>query len=47
MNACQRTKLVHEGQYLAEVDVTLIVAEDQWSPYLSMDDAYKGTSDLL
>ena len=41
MNTCQRTKLVHEGQYLAEVDVTLIVADDQWSPYLSIDDASK------
>lgn len=41
MNTCQRTKLIHEGQYLAEVDVTLTVTDDQWSPHLSIDDAYK------
>ncbi len=41
MNTYQRTKLIHEGQYLAEVDVTLIVTDDQWSPHLSVDDAYK------
>ena len=41
MDTCQRTKLIHEGQYLAEVDVTLIVTDDQWSPYLSIDDASK------
>lgn len=41
MNTCQRTKLIHEGPYLAEVDVTLVVTDDQWSPYLSMDDATK------
>ena len=36
-----RTKLIHEGQYLAEVDVELLVTDDEWSPYLSMEDAYK------
>ncbi|MBX7251763.1 MAG: hypothetical protein K1X50_07250 [Candidatus Promineofilum sp.] len=35
------TKLVHEGEYAAEVDVTLIITEDEWSPYLSLQDAYK------
>lgn len=35
------TKLVHEGQYVAEVDVELIVTGEGWSPYLSLDDAYK------
>ncbi|MCB8985806.1 MAG: hypothetical protein H6659_18400 [Ardenticatenaceae bacterium] len=37
----QTTKLIHEGGYAAEVDVTLIVIEDEWSPYLSLKDAYK------
>ncbi|MFW6098001.1 MAG: hypothetical protein ACOC9Z_07985 [Chloroflexota bacterium] len=41
MTKRQITKLVHEGQYAAEVDVQLIIAEDDWSPYLSLDDAYK------
>ena len=35
------TKIVHEGQYAAEVDVELIVTEDEWSPYLSLEDAHK------
>jgi hypothetical protein len=35
------TKLIHEGQYAAEVDVQLIDAEDAWSPYLSLEDAKK------
>ena len=34
-------KLVHEGEFVAEVDVELLDAEDGWSPYLSIDDAYK------
>lgn len=36
-----RKKLIHEGQYLAEVNVELLVTDDEWSPYLSVDDAYK------
>ncbi len=35
------TKLVHEGQYAAEVDVQLIDADEGWSPYLSLEDAEK------
>jgi len=41
MNARHQTKLVHEGQYVAEVEVNLIDTEDGWSPYLSLDDAYR------
>jgi hypothetical protein len=33
--------LVHEGDYVAEVDVDLLYSEEGWSPYLSLDDAYK------
>jgi len=36
-----RTKLVHEGKYVAEVEVEILEAEDGWAPYLSVDDAYK------
>ena len=36
-----RTKLVHEGKYVVEVDVELLETGDEWSPYLSLDDAYK------
>lgn len=35
------TKLVREGDYVAEVVVQLIITDDEWSPYLSLDDAYK------
>ena len=41
MTKKQMTKLIHEGDYAAEVDVTLIVTDDEWSPYLSLEDAYK------
>lgn len=32
-------KLVHEGEYAAEVDVELIESDEGWSPYLSLEDA--------
>ena len=35
------TKLIHEGEYAAEVEVELIEAEEGWSPYLSLADAQK------
>ena len=41
MNKRIRTKMVREGQYVAEVNVELIESEDDWSPYLSLEDAYK------
>jgi len=34
-------KLVHEKEYVAEVDVELIYTDEGWSPYLSLQDAYK------
>ena len=39
MKTCQRTKLIHSGEYVGEVDVTLIEEEGGWAPYLSIDDA--------
>ena len=41
MRKRHRTKLVHEGQYAAEVDVELLDTDEAWSPYLSLEDAYK------
>ena len=41
MRKRQHTKLVHEGKYVAEVNVELIVTDEGWSPYLSLDDARK------
>lgn len=41
MKKRRRTKLVHEGKYVAEVDVELLETGEEWSPYLSLEDAYK------
>jgi len=41
MRKRNHTKLVHEGQYVAEVEVELIETAEGWSPYLSLEDAYK------
>jgi hypothetical protein len=41
MTRRRQTKLVHEGQYTAEVEVELIEAETGWSPYLSLEEAQK------
>ena len=41
MTARHHTKLVHEGDYVAQVDVELIDSDTGWSPYLSLDDAYR------
>ena len=35
------TKIVHEGDFAAEVDIDLIYSEGGWSPYLSLEDAQK------
>jgi hypothetical protein len=32
---------VHEGQYVAKVNIELIDTDEGWSPYLSIDDAMK------
>ncbi len=34
-------KLVHEGDYSAEVDVEWIDSDEGWAPYLSLEDAEK------
>ena len=41
MRKRKHKKLVHEGQYVAEVEIELIDTEEGWSPYLSLDDALK------
>ena len=35
------TKLIHEGEYIAKVDVELIDTDSGWSPYLLVEDAQK------
>ena len=37
----KKSKYVHEGQYVAEVEVVLVDDETGWSPYLRLEDAYK------
>ena len=41
MSKRKRTKFVHEGNYVAEVDVELLEEPEGWSPYLSLEDAYR------
>ena len=36
-----RTKLIREGEYAAEVQVERIQTDNEWSPYLSVEEAYK------
>lgn len=35
------SKFIHEGKYVAESDIEIIEDEKGWSPYLSIEDAYK------
>jgi len=41
MTMRKRTKLVHKGKYVAEVQVQVEYDETRWSPYRSLDDAYR------
>ena len=41
MSTRRYTKLVHEGDYVAQVDVDLIYTDEGWSPYMSLEDAYR------
>lgn len=37
----RRTKYIHEGRLVAEVELDLLEDDGGWSPYLSIEDAYK------
>ena len=41
MSERQTQRLVREGAYIAEVDVTLIETDHEWSPYVSAQDVRK------
>ena len=41
MRTRNRTKLIHEGDYVAEVVVEVADSASGWSPYLSLEDARK------
>lgn len=34
-------KMVREGEYVADVEVDLIESDDDWAPYLSVEDAQR------
>lgn len=39
MTTRKRIKYIHEGRYVAEVDVDLLDGAAGWSPYLTVEDA--------
>jgi len=41
MKKRRQRKFIHEGPYVAEVEVDLIETNEDWSPYLSIEDACK------
>ncbi|MGH9199985.1 MAG: hypothetical protein ACRD2A_01965 [Vicinamibacterales bacterium] len=41
MIAKSSKRLVREGDLVAEVDVHVVEAQGGWTPYLSLEDAYK------
>jgi len=41
MNTRHHTKLLHEGDYAAEVEVELTDTDGEWGPYLSLEDALR------
>ena len=41
MSERKGVEYIHEGCYVAEVDVTLIETDSEWAPYFSVEDANK------
>jgi hypothetical protein len=41
MSGQKRIKRVHEGEYVAEIEVTLSDFDQPWGPYLQNDDVLK------
>lgn len=41
MKKRKHIKLIHEGEYVAKVDVELIDTDSGWFPYLLLEDAQK------
>ncbi|WP_099239310.1 hypothetical protein [Synechococcus sp. BDU 130192] len=41
MNTKTQTKIIRQGDYLAEVQITLTYTDHDWSPYLSLEEAEK------
>lgn len=36
-----KTKYIHEGKFVAEIEIELLEDDTGWSPYLSAEDALK------
>jgi hypothetical protein len=36
-----KTKIIHEGDYMAEIEIELAYTDHDWSPYLSLKEAQK------
>ena len=41
MERCRKTEYIHEGRYVAGVEVEWIADETGWSPYIILNDAFK------
>ena len=41
MKSRPSVEFVHEGRYVAKVEVSLIETSSEWSPYYSLEDAEK------
>lgn len=40
-NTKTQTKIIRQGEYLAEIEITLTYTDEDWSPYLSLEEAEK------
>jgi len=41
MKRRKKTKYLHEGSYVAQIEVEVLEDEGGWSPYISITDAYR------
>ena len=41
MNTKTQTKIIRQGEYLAEIEINLTYTDHDWSPYLSLEEAEK------
>ena len=37
----RQKKLIHEGGYLAEIEVDVLASDDAWAPYLTVEEVRK------
>lgn len=41
MKTKTQTKIIRQGEYIAEIEITLTYTDKDWSPYLSLEEAEK------